>query len=359
MKKLSHKAWLVIWISSASVLFIALVIIILAILGQLPRLSWHLFRQEQNARQQEQEIPEAYSVYNGLPITKMQAGQRAVGVMIAGDPVTRPQSGLGLADVVIEMEAASGITRFLAIFQSNYPEEIGSIRSVRNDYIDLAEGLDAVLVHWGGEKKALNRLALGGVDEINEFSQGDLFYRDFSIAPPHNGFTSGELMQKGLSRLGLDQQPEFEAWQFSDEKPVDQRLLSGTLKINFGNPNFNVRYQYDGETNDYKRSQGGQEHKEALTGQVIAPKNVLVMRAERFTYDPIGGYLQFDITAGGACTLYTQGQEIPCHWQKGQENNPVTFLSQDNLPLKFTRGQLYIEILPKSDQVEWTAAAQD
>ena len=47
------------------------------------------------------------------------------------DGTARPQIGLNQADIVIE-ELVEGITRFMAIFQSNIPETVGPIRSARS-----------------------------------------------------------------------------------------------------------------------------------------------------------------------------------------------------------------------------------
>ena len=46
-------------------------------------------------------------------------------------PEARPQSGLSLADVVIEHEAEAYLTRFMAIFLSNDAPSLGPVRSLR------------------------------------------------------------------------------------------------------------------------------------------------------------------------------------------------------------------------------------
>lgn len=274
--------------------------------------------------------------------------------MIADDPITRPQSGLGLADVVVEMEAAPGITRMLALFQSVLPREIGSVRSVRNDYIDLSIGLDAPIVHWGGEKKALDRLAANpDVNNIDQFANGDLFFRKPGIPAPHDGFTTGELMQQALARFKYARAPKFSAWTFRDEAPASERPTGGTLAIPYNNAQFDVEYRYDPVSNTYFRSQGGAAHKDALTGRQIAPKNVLVVRASHFVYAAHGGYEQFDFTNGGACTLYQDGTEVPCTWKKGSAGSPLVAVGVDGKALPLVRGQTWIEVVPPEAGVIW------
>jgi len=300
--------------------------------------------------------PEAYSRYTGEGITREQAKQRPLAVMIAGDPITRPQSGLGLADVVVEMEAAPGITRLLAIFQSVLPEEIGSVRSVRNDYIDISEGFDAVIVHWGGEKRALDRLAVTDAAEIDQFANGDLFYRKPGVPAPHDGFTTDELMRDGLERYGYDRAPTFSAWEFRDEVVAAERPAGGTLVVPFGDADFDVEFRYDPVRNEYLRSQGGASHLDSQTDEQIAAKNVLVVEASHFVYESHGGYQEFDLTSGGDCTLYQDGREVPCYWEKGDEGDPLVIEGVDGEVLQFVRGATWIEVLQPGTEVTWQIA---
>jgi len=299
--------------------------------------------------------PEATSVYTGLGITKKQAKQRAFAAMISSDTITRPQSGIGEADIVVEMEAAPGITRLMALFQSVLPEEIGSIRSARNDYIDLAAGFDSVLVHWGGEKRALDRLASSDTAELDQFANGDLFYRKLSVPAPHNGFTSGELMQEGIERSGYDHAPDFSAWKFAEDADLKDRPLGGTLDVTYGSFDFNVQYAYQPTSNTYVRSQAGVLHTDANTGEPASPKNVLVVRAPHFVYSDHGGYLQFDIQSGGDCALYHDGVEQKCKWIKGKdEDDPLRITDTAGKPLTFTAGQTWIQVVLPEAAVKWT-----
>jgi hypothetical protein len=64
-------------------------------------------------------------------------------------PVVRPQRGVNSADVVYEYEAEGGVTRFAAIFRSQLPEEVGSIRSARLIDIELVNMYAALLAYSG------------------------------------------------------------------------------------------------------------------------------------------------------------------------------------------------------------------
>src|SRR5258707_6884131 len=55
----------------------------------------------------------------------------ALAVKIENTPDARPQSGLEKADIVVEEQVEGGITRFIAIFQSQDARVIGPVRSAR------------------------------------------------------------------------------------------------------------------------------------------------------------------------------------------------------------------------------------
>ena len=82
--------------------------------------------------------------------------KRPVAVMINNISVAqRVQTGLGDADLVFETEVEGGITRLMAVFQdpSKVAGSIGTIRSARTVFADIANGLDAYYVHHGSDDK--------------------------------------------------------------------------------------------------------------------------------------------------------------------------------------------------------------
>ncbi|GAE46598.1 hypothetical protein JCM21738_3513 [Mesobacillus boroniphilus JCM 21738] len=81
--------------------------------------------------------------------TAEESSDRAVAVVVNNHPQARPQSGLHKADIVQEVLAEGDVTRFIAIFQSEQPENIGPVRSAREYFIDLASGYDSFFIAHG------------------------------------------------------------------------------------------------------------------------------------------------------------------------------------------------------------------
>ena len=128
--------------------------------------------------------------------------------MIENHQEARPQSGLSSADVIYEVVAEGGITRFLAIYYCQDGAQIGPIRSARTYFIDyLSEyGNYPLYAHVGGANQAGPADALSQLDDygwtayndLNQFSIGfPVFWRDYdrlghSVATEHTIYSTIE-----------------------------------------------------------------------------------------------------------------------------------------------------------------------
>ena len=94
--------------------------------------------------------------------------RRPVGVMIQNHIDARPQSGLSGADIIHEIVAEGGITRFLAIYYCEEPQLVGSVRSARIYFIKLLQGFgnNPLYLHIGGANTDGPADALGILDDI-------------------------------------------------------------------------------------------------------------------------------------------------------------------------------------------------
>ena len=76
--------------------------------------------------------------------------RRPIAVMQPADVPARPAAGFSDADMVIEMPVITAtITRLMGVYICGNPDDVGSMRSARHDFVPLAKGLDATFVHWG------------------------------------------------------------------------------------------------------------------------------------------------------------------------------------------------------------------
>lgn len=271
---------------------------------------------------------------------------RPVMVMLSADEEARPLSGLADADMVIEMSVVEGgITRFGAVYVCNIPSEIGSIRSARHDFISLAKGLDAIFVHWGGSHFALDELAKGVIDDVDALvNPYSVFYRKSGIYAPHNGFTSGDRLQNGISKLGYRFANTFSGYQHTGESDSYFANFESSDKININYPQgFKVEYQYDSGRNAYLRKRNNIVEKDALQGKNIYAKIVIVMEASSRQLE--GQYNDVDVIGGGEAQVFQNGKIIKGIWQKKDAGSKLYFLDKNGKEIKFLSGQIWVEII--------------
>ncbi|MEK7194831.1 MAG: DUF3048 domain-containing protein [Patescibacteria group bacterium] len=279
-----------------------------------------------------------------------QPTRRPIAVMLASDPIARPLSGIAQADLVIEMPVTpDGVTRMMAIFQCQTPEEIGSIRSARNDFIPLAAGFGAMLAHWGGEHDALARLNEGIMDNIDAMRyEGTVFYRKSGIRPPHNGFTTLEKLYQVAKDRNYSLTDSFSGYPRGvEEKPRNVASLANKISLPYQAP-FDVIWEYDAATKQYKRIRDGQKELDK-NGEAVGASVVMVLEAEiKPAYDQ---YVSVALKGTGKARFYQGGSVYSAIWSKDPVNidGPLVFTDSQNKPTKFAPGKMWIEVVPVTE----------
>jgi hypothetical protein len=285
------------------------------------------------------------------------ADRRAIGVMLAGDPINRPVSGFATADLVWELPVLlNGVTRLTGVFQCHEPKEIGSVRSARHDYLFLNEGIDVILAHWGGSYHALNRIAAGEFQTINALQNPhQAFYRKSTLPAPYNGFTSYERLWNALQKLGYRTTTKFMGFDFKDDAPPAERPAGGTLRVGWPGA-FRVRYEYDPATNRYQRYWADVKQVDGEDNATpVAPSAVVIMRADNVDAEGPGGYNEMRIEGQGKLEVYQDGKLILGTWKKNEldKKDPTHFMNEHGDPIVFTRGQLWVMAVEPHVAVTW------
>jgi hypothetical protein len=298
--------------------------------------------------------------------------RRPMAVMLSGDAIARPLSGISEADMVFEMPVITGsITRFMAVFICRDPIEIGSVRSARHDFVYLAKSLDAMYAHWGGSHFALDLLKQHTVDNIDALpNPTGAYWRKDSAPAPHNGFTSMTRLLKAAKFLQYRLEGKAPAYpHVGDEAATVSSSVATSVKAQAGKTisstsvpansfdigyagEFRVRYEYDASKQAYLRLRGGIAERDKNSGSSIYVKNVVVMRAESKQIE--GQYNDVTLEGEGEAVLYRGGVEFMGKWSR-EKNNPsakLTFLDMDNNEMKFDKGNIWVEIVEPYTKVD-------
>jgi hypothetical protein len=286
---------------------------------------------------------------NEFPLTGMatEAGseRRAAAVMINNHPEARPQSGLSEADMVYEMLAEGDITRFLAIFQSEMPSQIGPIRSARDYYIELAKGLDCIYVCHGYSPEAKTMLDRGYIDNLNGlYYDGTLFQRSADRKAPHNSYTSFEDIEKGAKEKGyeLNGAPEPYAFLTKEEAAGLQGEPALKTEVSYGSDEYDVQYEYEATEEKYKRYSNGKQTVEHKSNKPILLDNILIIEAAHQVIDD-KGRRKIDLKSGGNGYLLQKGKANEVEWVN--KDGRITPVKNDK-EVGLIPGKTWINIIP-------------
>jgi len=88
------------------------------------------------------------------PLTGVELGGQSVegpsiAIKIDNTGAGRPQVGIAAADIVFEELVEGGVTRYLAVYHTEVPDEVGPVRSGRPQDADLVASLGGVFVFSG------------------------------------------------------------------------------------------------------------------------------------------------------------------------------------------------------------------
>ena len=297
----------------------------------------------------------------GEPVDPAVARRHPIAVMIDDLSAARPQSGLSSADVVWHAPAEGGIPRYMAIFQSTLPTNIGPIRSSRYYYITWAAEWRAAYVHAGGSPQAIDVLRAKGngqyVYNVEAFRWGlPNFRRITTRFAPHNLYSKGPALQRLGDRVGAKEKAYEPVWRFAPDAPLADRPEGGIIRTSYlANK---VVYRYDRASNTYLRSvsvEGKQE--DAANGERIAPKNVVVMVMH---FGPLNdGHpnkhrLEADVVGSGKAWISTNGRTILGTWKKTSVTGPTKFFDKNGKEVTLTMGQTFIQVMQSATAVSIT-----
>jgi hypothetical protein len=274
-------------------------------------------------------------------------------VMIDNHPNARPQSGLDKADVVYEIMAEGGITRYMALFYSEKSDMVGPVRSARYYYVQLARGMDLPLAHAGGSQEALTMIRSIGVKDMDEiYNSEKYFWRDQSRRAPHNLYTSTDRLTEGAAAKKYEvKQPEMipEGDAFAGEP-----LKDGTLAIDYATGRYRYSVSWVWEEDEDAGQPGGRyrrlindEPHETLDGEALAADTIFVLEARTRDVVKDGTPMsEIDIVGSGSALCIADNQVMRGTWAKEAAGEPLRIMDERGGVMRQKAGKTWIQVVP-------------
>ncbi len=316
--------------------------------------------------------PEISGVLNPLTgifeeeLSEEAAARKPVAIMINNLKKALPQRGISQADILYEMQAEGGITRLLAIFQDpSAVEEIGTVRSSRSYYIDMAQSHNAVYLHFGASQIAYDTIRarsgeLIALDGIRGGYEGTLYYRDKAriqnAGYEHSVFTTGERIEETLQTLNRDLSNSSwgTAYSFSEEHSAKSGQSAAVVTVPHSNY-ITAEFRYDPETRQYFRWQYGQEHYDEAYDCQLAFQNVIIPRMQTgLRGGDSYGWMKIQTTGTGDGYYCCEGKYVPITWSKDRYDAPIKYYQMDGSELAVCPGKTFVCVAKTDTEISFS-----
>lgn len=273
---------------------------------------------------------------------------RVVSVKIENSPEARPQSGIQDADVVYETITEGGITRFNAMFHSQAPSTVGPVRSARLSDTDIVPQYGALFVFSGASGQVNSAVSAAGIENLSEDRGVTKGYdRISSRKAPHNLYLNLDEMREEATRRGHASEQVIKPLAY-DRRAVEATPAISVVDIPFSPAN-RVKWTYDAENDNYLRENNGRVHSDAITGDQITAKNVVVIWAKMTAAGKrdVTGSPTYDIQLVGSdrVTIFRNGQKYDGVWE-ATADKPPTFKAADGTQIRLAPGNTWVQVVP-------------
>ena len=320
-------------------------------------------------------IGEVRSTLDGSWISEETAQLRPYAVMLNNHTIANPQSSIGEAKIVYEALVEGSMTRLMAIFEgltseSSCADRIGSIRSARHYFASVADEYDAIFIHFGQAKYALDTFEKLDMDHLDCMSGYgvSMYYRDSEIAAPHNAFATVARIEKAIKSSGMRSSyqsdrkvnhftvAETSVYPASGDAVYDdlgaiidydgaQGSDASLVKLSYSSY-MSPYFTYDPETQVYTRYQYGDVHIDYNTGEALTFTNIIIQIVHEYNKDK-NGYQDMDIEENtGTGYFISMGQCIPIKWEKSEDAHYMMYTYEDGSALSINPGKSFISLFP-------------
>jgi hypothetical protein len=274
----------------------------------------------------------------------------AIAVKIENSVTARPQTGLNAADMVWEQVVEGGITRYVAVYHSSLPPEIGPVRSVRPMDPSIAGPLHGLFAFSGGQPPFPAAVAAAGLQVLSMDAGSAGFYRIRVRPAPHNVYASLAVFLKQADANHKHSPPAQFAFAGAGEQPttVTAGGPAARLDLTLSGVSHPV-WTWSPADRAWLRSEGTTPAVEA-NGHRLHATNVVVLRVDVVNtryIDPAGNPVpETRLIGTGAAVVASAGHTVAATWSKSAVTSTLALTGADHQPITLAPGTTWIELVP-------------
>jgi hypothetical protein len=257
----------------------------------------------------------------------------------------RPQVGLEHSDLVFEELVEGGLTRYVAVWQSDVPAEIGPIRSIRPMDPDIITPLGGIVAYSGGQSRFVQAMKATGVYNAihGQPDTADVMYRTDAKRAPHNVIVRAPQLIAKHADLAPPPQQFAYAPDLPGSTAVREGAAASRISLAFSSGS-QPSWDFHAESGAYQRGQAGRPDTDSA-GNALTAVNVIVLQV------PIGndgGVPKTQLIGSGAAWISSGGRTVEATWDKGSSSAPIRLVDATGTVVRLAPGNSWIELVPTS-----------
>jgi hypothetical protein len=263
----------------------------------------------------------------------------------------RPQVGLETTDIVFEELVEGGITRYVAVWQSEIPDLLGPVRSIRPMDPDIISPFGGIVCYSGGQ---LRFVALMRQTPVYNAIHGqpdtaDTFYRTKDKRAPHNVLVKAKQVLGQHEDIAAPKQQFAYALDAASSTAAKDGAPTAVVNYRFSYA-FDGTWTYDPATELFARAQQGDKDLDS-NGRQLTATNVVVLRVGVVNDR---GVPKTQLFGSGEAWVSTGGGTVHGTWSKSSPTSSIRLVGDDGVTIRLGAGNTWVELVPHSGAVTFT-----
>jgi hypothetical protein len=264
----------------------------------------------------------------------------------------RPQVGLERTDILFEELVEGGITRYVAIWQSDIPELLGPVRSIRPMDPAIVSPFRGIICYSGGQQRFVNLMRQTPVYNAihGQADTESTFFRTGTKAAPHNVLVRAQKLLGQHATIA----PPRQQFAYSLDAASSSAARDGkpTAAVNYRFSSlFYGTWKWNAEKELWMRVQQGEVDKDS-NGHQLSAANVVVLRVNVVNDR---GVPKTILTGKGEAWVSSGGATIHGTWSKGSEKESIRLVDANGVTIRLAAGNTWFELVPASGSVSFKA----
>jgi hypothetical protein len=260
----------------------------------------------------------------------------------------RPQVGLERTDIVFEELVEGGLTRYVAIWQSDVPDEIGPVRSIRPMDPDIVSAFGGIICYSGGQQRFVALMQAAPVFNAihGQKATADTFYRTNTKPAPHNVLVKAAVVVSEHPDLPAPAQQFAFALDAAASTAAKEGAPTSALNLVFSKATA-PSWVWDSSRQQFLRFQLGVADFDS-NGTQLGATNVIVLRVGVEVSQSIP---KTQLLASGEAWVSSGGSTIHATWSKSAPTSPIVLTDDQGVTVRLAPGNTWIELVPTAGSV--------